>query len=234
MGADPQRVMPSICKQLKDVRSQEKIGWSSPQASRQKSSGLKSSLPKIASRPSTNAATSPLPGGRFVAGGEAKIMEVDVSEFKTCLEQFAVVNKECESSASYHASFLASLDIFSTWSWIEILELSKSFRGIQIDRGVSLFAQGDRIEGLHVLHRGEAQLEFSDLPAERPSRIAGGRESAPTSHGADQVAYGYAVDITADSDGLPMTRISKKRLSKSFALTVVVDIFFALTHPRCR
>ena len=224
--------MQSLCKQLKDLVGEEKM-----RDSRQKASGFTLSLPKIISRPSTNTASSPLPGGRFVARDDAKLMEVDISEFKTCIEQFVAVDKEREGSAGYLASFLASLDLFSTWPWLEVVELSKCFKGIQIDKGVSLFAQGDRVDGLHVMHRGEAQIEFNDSPAERSygaSAGAGaGRESASSegmsSNGANRGAYGYAVDITADSDGLPMTRISKKRLSKSIGLTVA---FAQLARPK--
>jgi hypothetical protein len=39
------------------------------------------------------------------------------------------------------------------------------------------------------------------------------------------MAYGFAVDITADVDGLPLTRVSKKRATKSFGLTVRVVIW---------
>lgn len=220
---DPQAVMPFLCKQLKDLSCQEQMGWSGPQGVRQKDSGFRVLLPKITSRPSTQKPVSPLPGGRFVARDEAKLFEIDVSEFQTCLEQFAEVEKRREGSAGYLASFLASLDIFGNWPWFEIVELAKSFRGIHIDKGVSLFSQDELVDGLHVIHRGEAQMEFNDAPAERPAGIAyhgSGSAEGTRSHGAAQVAYGYAVDITADSDGLPMTRISKKRNSKAIGLTV--------------
>ena len=219
---DPQAVMPFLCKQLKDLTSPEQMGWSGPQGARQKESGLRVKLPKIVSRPSTQRPVSPLPGGRFVARDEAKLFEIDVSDFQAYLEQFAVAEKEREGSAGYLASFLASLDIFSTWPWFEILELAKSFKGIQIDKGVSLFSQEERVDGLHVIHRGEAQMEFNEA-AERPGGIAShgsGSAEGTRSLGADQVAYGYAVEITADSEGLPMTRVSKKRNSKAIGLTV--------------
>ena len=221
-NADTGDVISLLCKHMEGPSTvgREKMGWTSPRASRQNFPNFKSMLPKIESRPGTTV-LSPLPiltGGRFVAKTHGTVLEVDVADFNACLAQFAAVDKEREASTGYTASFLASLEIFSSWPWLEVLEFSNQLKSIQIDKGLSLFCQGDRVDGIHIIHRGEAQMTFDDTPAGRPGGDIG--ESKRGGVGGFQAAYGFSVDVTADSDGLPMTRVSKKRHSKAIGLTV--------------
>ena len=224
-----------VCKQIKDlstIGSLEKSGWSSPRLPPRKSNNV-SKLPKISSRPNTNM-PSPMPsmtGGRFVAKTDARCLEIDVSEFDSCIEQYNVVDKEREANAGYIASFLAGLDILSTWPWLEVLDLASQIKGIQVDKGLCLFSQGDRIEGIHIIYRGEAQMEFDNAPANRPVAGRGASEEGVRGTGTSahrQVTYGFTVDVTADSDGLPLTRVSKKRGSKSIGFTVAFMLLFSI------
>ena len=114
----------------------------------------------------------PLPamvGGKFLAKTDAQVLEIDVSDFDTCKHQYLAVAKEREGHNGYIASFLAALEMFSLWPWSEVLELSYQVKTIQVDKGLYLISQGDRVDGLHIIHQGEAQLEFSNDPARRPA-----------------------------------------------------------------
>ena len=80
-------------------------------------------LPKIDSRPGTMSSEVNVPIiGRFVAKTDATCFEVDVTEFNACMEFYALADKEREGNVGYVASFLAALEIFSTWPWLEVLE----------------------------------------------------------------------------------------------------------------
>ncbi len=167
--SDPEGVLPFLCQEHKNLGmlGQEKKGWSSPRNFRLSSMPA---MPKIESRPCKTVDVSlMLMGGRFVAKTDADCFEIDVSEFDLCLENFAMVDKERQSNSGYVASFLAALEIFSSWPWLEVVELSSQVKSIQVDKGVSLLSQGDRVDGIHIIHRGEAQVEFEDIAAHRPA-----------------------------------------------------------------
>lgn len=167
--SDPQDVLPFLCKEHKNLGmlGQEKKGWSSPRNFRLTSMPA---MPKIESRPCAIVDQSlMLMGGRFVAKTDAACFEVDVAEFNLCLENFAMVDKERQSNHGYVASFLAALEIFSSWPWLEVVELSTQVKSVQVDKGVNLLSQGERVDGIHIIHRGEAQMEFEDVCAHRPA-----------------------------------------------------------------
>jgi len=168
---DPGGVLPLLCNQLKNLGTmgQEKKGWSSPRNSSLRLGSIPV-LPKIESRPSTTVQNSAmLLGGRFVAKTDATCFEVDVHEFNTCLDFYTRAANERQGNSAYVASFLAALEIFSSWPWLEVVELSHQVKSVQVDKGVCLLSQGDRVDGIHVLHRGEAQVEFKNVAAHRPA-----------------------------------------------------------------
>lgn len=64
-----------------------------------------------------------------------------------------------QSSEAFVASFLASLDAFRSWAWCDVQEFAEEVEGVQVDKGMELFREGDVVNGLHILHFGEVMVE---------------------------------------------------------------------------
>ena len=242
-NADPQDALLKLCAHIKNLSSmgQESLSW--PNATPRIHRNLRhdfQKLPSIQSRPNTILNTkclSPdhltlLTGGRFVAKTDTNFLEVVVEDFDACVSQYTIVDKEQQGNDGYVATFLASLDLFHSWSWTEVLEFSYQVNSIHVDKGLSHFSQGSRVEGIHIILRGEAQMEF-DSTIDRPERDVnhessrGAAVGGGAGHLAAQVPYGFSVDKTVNEDGQPVTRVTKKHQTKSIGLTVC----FSLCHP---
>eukprot|EP00960_Hanusia_phi_P026713 746406-Hanusia_phi.AAC.2 len=67
------------------------------------------------------------------------------------------------NSYTFIASSLSCVNIFQSWSWLDVLALVKDVEGVQIDKDVYLSRQGDEVSGLHILHWGECQIEIDGI-----------------------------------------------------------------------
>ena len=131
---------------------------------------------------------------KYIVKTQALLLRVDLMEGKMAfnayersqrqgLTRFACVHihpswRPCDSFA-FIASSLSCVNIFQSWSWLDVLALVKDVEGVQIDKDVYLsrFAclaavayswdhlsrQGEEVSGLHVLHWGECQIEVDGI-----------------------------------------------------------------------
>ena len=223
---DPSDVMPKLSKHFKDVdvvrmeqRGDGAIAGYDP-------------ISAVSLRPGTDVqqmltTCNRQAGCCFVAKTASTLLEIDVKEFDMCLTQYAATSSEGEGSLGRVASFLAVLDIFAKCPWLEVLELARYAKSMQVDKGISLFAQGDGVDGLHIVHRGEAQIELGRLSGNRRADGAAVKRNSGSGGAGEEeqrdaglVEYGVSVDITADGNGVPYPRISRKTWPKSFGVTI--------------
>lgn len=157
----------------------------------------------------------------YTVRAEAELLALDCAEYRSVYDQYVQVVQESQNGLWYVASFLASLDVFRNWAWGDVVDLAHEVQGVQVDKGITLFRQGDLVDGIHILHKGECSIESSDAgpDSHRPgeSDSPGPGSSAPRNL-KPQRQYGVLVNQSSDEHGLPLLSLSKHAPRRSVEL----------------
>lgn len=72
------------------------------------------------------------PGGQLSCRTDAHLLYIDGHDFQRTWESYALTVAAGQKSDTYIQTFLASIDLFRTWAWSDVLDFAGEVEGMQV------------------------------------------------------------------------------------------------------
>ena len=72
------------------------------------------------------------PGGQLSCRTDAHLLYIDGHDFQRTWESYALTVAAGQKSDTYIQTFMASIDLFRTWAWSDVLDFAGEVEGMQV------------------------------------------------------------------------------------------------------